>query len=706
MVAGGAGAVAARNAWSQDGRRRGKVRTTTQFTAEAGLRHDPGRSLRAGRRYERSRGRPRHRGRRRHRLQRLELELQRRQRHRRSLPPEVHVESAGECRPLGGPHPGRHAVRERQPVGHQQLLPPDLGPGEVDHAPGAREPRVQDLGCRRLLRLLQRRGRGHRPCRRPLEGLLQLQRRDLAPDRPQLDGPLHDHPVQRGLGPGGVAESRPRCQRRQVLHARVLARPALQLRARWQRGRDEAAVPGPLRRQRRRRARRACTRLRALRTPEPERRAGQRAWDPPVRGWHGRRILDQRQHAEAQQRGASEQHVRRPEDDSQAHRLRLSVRTRGGQDVDRRRLGHVSRWHAAADRHGQALDPGQPARDRRDGSGLPGLERVDRQRRSDGLPGVPGHDAGCDPRRGHLIHPHQRRAGHLQLHGARRRRGRQRLGPEQRRERDGRRHDEADAAHAHRDTKRGAGRAELAGRHGQRRGHPVPALPGNHADRNPREHRHLIYGRGPRSRRLQLHGAGRRRGGQRLGSQQHGERDGSRHHPADDSRQPHRDGKRGPDRPELAGIDGQRGSHRIRGLPGTDADRDARPGCDVLHGQRSSGRLPVLRGALVRCGRQLLRLQQHRKRDRSGHDEADHARHPERFRAHLGGRGPHLAGRDGRRGRDGLQGLPRRHPDRQSRRLGDVLLGHGRSPPPPPTATSCARSTPRATSRIRATRPL
>ena len=30
-------------------------------------------------------------------------------------------------------------------------------------------------------------GRRHRPCRRPLQGLLQLQRRDLAPDRAQLD---------------------------------------------------------------------------------------------------------------------------------------------------------------------------------------------------------------------------------------------------------------------------------------------------------------------------------------------------------------------------------------------------------------------------------------------------------------------------------------------------------------------------------------
>ena len=45
--------------------------------------------------------------------------------------------------------------------------------------------------------------------------------------------------------------------------------------------------------------------------------------------------------------------------------------------------------------------------------------------------------------------------------------------------------------------------------------------------------------------------------------EQYGERDGPGHHPADHARQPDRDGRAGSGRPELAGVDGQRGSHRL-----------------------------------------------------------------------------------------------------------------------------------------------
>ena len=91
-----------------------------------------------------------------------------------------------------------------------------------------------------VLRLLQRRGRGERPGRAARPRLLQLRRRQLAPRRAELE--LHARVVRRGLDPGAVAARRSRRASRGV-HARVLAPPALQLRARRQ-PRDAAAPSG------------------------------------------------------------------------------------------------------------------------------------------------------------------------------------------------------------------------------------------------------------------------------------------------------------------------------------------------------------------------------------------------------------------------------------------------------------------------------
>ena len=58
----------------------------------------------------------------------------------------------------------------------------------------------------------------------------------------------------------------------------------------------------------------------------PSGAARQRARHPAVRRRHGRRVLHERQHAEAEQPGPPEQHLRRAEADAAPDRLRLAVR--------------------------------------------------------------------------------------------------------------------------------------------------------------------------------------------------------------------------------------------------------------------------------------------------------------------------------------------------------------------------------------------
>ncbi len=117
-----------------------------------------------------------------------------------------------------------------------------------------------------------------------------------------------------------------------------------------------------------------------------------------------------------------------------------------------------------------------------------------------GLPGLPRDDAGRDPRQRDLLHGRGPGSGVLQLHGAGARRRREHLRPEQHRERDRARHDQAGRArHAQRHREPRPGRAELGRRHRQRRGHRLPGLPRDDADRDPRQ-RDVLHGRGPRAR--------------------------------------------------------------------------------------------------------------------------------------------------------------------------------------------------------------
>ncbi len=118
---------------------------------------------------------------------------------------------------------------------------------------------------------------------------------------------------------------------------------------------------------------------------------------------------------------------------------------------------------------------------------------------------------------------------------------------------------------------------------------------------------------------------------------------------------------------------------RLPGVPRGHADRDPRRGGHVPHRHGPRSRALQLHRAGRRCGGQPLGPQQHRERDRGGHDQADGARQPHGHRRHRPGRA-RLAGLDGQRGRHGLPGLPRGHADRDPGRGGDVLHRHGPRP--------------------------
>ncbi len=169
------------------------------------------RHLPAPRRGSRAGGRCRGRRGRRHRLRPERSELQQRRRHGHPLQAEVHRRPArhrGVQRPRECPGAGRPPVRGRHPRAVPGLLRPELGQGrdQVDHQAGDRKPRVPERHQRRrLLGLLQRRGRPERPRRRARPGLLQLRRGRLARDRAQLDvqpGPVRPPARRRSSGCG------------------------------------------------------------------------------------------------------------------------------------------------------------------------------------------------------------------------------------------------------------------------------------------------------------------------------------------------------------------------------------------------------------------------------------------------------------------------------------------------------------------------
>ena len=106
-----------------------------------------------------------------------------------------------------------------------------------------------------------------------------------------------------------------------------------------------------------------------------------------------------------------------------------------------RRRGQPVRREQHRDGHGagqhQAEHPGQPHGDRGHRPGRAALDRLDRQRRRDRLPHLPGRHADRE-RGGQRPHLHAHGCGRsAQLHGARDRRRRQPVRPEQHAERDG-----------------------------------------------------------------------------------------------------------------------------------------------------------------------------------------------------------------------------------------------------------------------------
>ena len=123
--------------------------------------------------------------------------------------------------------------------------------------------------------------------------------------------------------------------------------------------------------------------------------------------------------------------------------------------------------------------PGQPARHRGYGSGLAALEPVDRQRGRHRIPGVPGRDAGRDPRDTATSYTDTNLAPGTYSYTVRATDAAGNVSdPSNAASATVAGHHQADAADAHGDGERGPGRAELAGRHGQRGSHRVPAVPG------------------------------------------------------------------------------------------------------------------------------------------------------------------------------------------------------------------------------------
>jgi hypothetical protein len=175
---------------------------------------------------------------------------------------------------------GRQPVRERHPGQVPALLRAELGPAQEPHPPGPGQPRLPDRRRRRVLRLLRRR---RRP---PLDRLLQLRRRRLAPDRPQQRVRPHRR-LRQGLAPGALAARRPGRAPGPV-HAGLLAQAAVQLRVARQRRRLHRPLAGAVRGRGRRRPGRPRPRLRALRPPDPRRQVRPGPGHPPVRSRHRR----------------------------------------------------------------------------------------------------------------------------------------------------------------------------------------------------------------------------------------------------------------------------------------------------------------------------------------------------------------------------------------------------------------------------------
>ena len=252
--------------------------------------------------------------------------------------------------------------------------------------------------------------------------------------------------VRRGLGAGDLAEGRPRRQP-ELLHARLLAPPALQLGPRRQRGRAWQPL------------------FQALYNANADVVLGGHAHDYE-------RFAPQNPSGELDNArgirqfvvgtgGAFFTSIGTPKPNSQVRQnntygvLKLTLHPtsydwqfvpEAGKTFTDSGTGSCHGTHAPTDRHDEA----HGAREPRAPPPGPGqvalqLERVHRQRRRDRLPACTAGTTQVTSRcvHGHVLHGHRPRARHLQLHGAGDRRGGQPLRPEQRRQRHGHRHDEA-----------------------------------------------------------------------------------------------------------------------------------------------------------------------------------------------------------------------------------------------------------------------
>ncbi len=197
------------------------------------------------------------RGRRRHRVRSRQRVLRPGAGHRLDVPAAGDVEYARARALRLRADTRRHAVRGRRVREVRRLVRSVLGAREVDHEACAGKPRVRVVRCDRLLPVL-------RPCsRRSQEGLLQLRRRAMAPDRPELQL-LGGRGLWSRLAPGAVAAPRPRGPSG-GMHARLLAPPAVLVRVARERLDVHGVLASVVRRGRGRRPQRPRPRLRAFR---------------------------------------------------------------------------------------------------------------------------------------------------------------------------------------------------------------------------------------------------------------------------------------------------------------------------------------------------------------------------------------------------------------------------------------------------------
>ena len=241
--------------------------------------------------------------------------LQRRARHAGPLPPAGDVGPARERRPLRGAGAGRHPVPRRRPVGLRGLLRPELGARQADHPPDRRATTsTATSDARGYFDYFNGPGQQNGPAGPRDKGYYSFDLGSwhlvaLNSNCDQLD---------RGAAANGCAPGSPQerwlrtdlAAAAQSVHARLLALPRFNSGYRGNSPTGQAFWDALLRGRGRPRAERRRTRLRALRAPGPARQPRPRPGHPPVRGRDRGRLLHRLEHAEAEQRGAPERHLR------------------------------------------------------------------------------------------------------------------------------------------------------------------------------------------------------------------------------------------------------------------------------------------------------------------------------------------------------------------------------------------------------------